>query len=427
MPNKGVRQQPPVPDRLKDAMAYFGNEQRQNVVMEDTPFVPQDKRQNLLKETLSMQQNMRSASKLDLVKVALSKLHGKNCDAEDWNDVFLFMRTTEFCTELVKNETDVFPRGSKLWIELESCEERRTPYLLKLPNGMVVLPIFSMEEYQDYYFSRIEAFESCWFPVPRMGTRYEAFCKLEFPVCGLGPLQRLSALATMALRKPGSELGILINPGQRCSKFLTYPEMVYLARQKKHTMSNEGAITFHKTLRKTFDTTKLDFVRMSPEDALEHLAKSDKQGVPMIARLELQLLVFPFAEVSEVYVRTVPKPKWKKLVTGGSETITLLEFVVHDESMDVAARKKWRAELAEIVQQWSFMAEFNSDIHIEFVASAPTSDTNATKLYDGAVDGRLYRQHVTFKGLSLRQALDFDAPIVNADGKTVDFGPKVNY
>jgi hypothetical protein len=419
-PNKGVREQPQVPDRLKDAVSYFGNNSQSNVIMEDTPYVPQDKRQNLLKEAMSMQQNMKSMTKMDRFRTAMSAVHELGPDDEGWADVYLFARTTEHCNELVRIPSDVFPRGAKLWIELESCEERRQPYFLKLPNGMVVLPVFSMEEYQDHFFSRLDIFEPVWFPVPRMGTRYEAFCKMPFPVCALGSIQRQAALATMAI--PTSQFGILVNPGQRSSKFLTYPELIYLATQKKHSfIANEGPEPFDRSLKRAFDTTTMPLVRMSPKEVMEHI--KTRPGIPQVALLELHLLLFNFSEVTEAYVKTVRRPAWKRLM-GGPETLTQLDIVVSD----TGNHRAWRGELQSVLQNWSFLKEFKTDVHIELLNKRQEPlDPSAMKLYDTHADGTFYRQHASVQkgALSLRQSLDFDAPLVDKDGKTVDTGPKL--
>lgn len=424
VPSKGIRSQPQVPDRLKDAVAYFGNNSQANVIMEDTPYVPQEKRQNLLKEAMSMQQNMKSMTKLDRLRTALSAVHNRGPEDDGWSDVYLFLRTTEQCTELVQIASDVFPKGAKLWIELEHCEERRHPYFLKLPNGMIVLPLFSMEEYQDHYFSRLDIFEPVWFPVPRMGTRYEAFCKMPFPVCAVGPLQRHAAMATMSI--PTSQFGILVNPGQRSSKFLTYPELIYLATQKKHAFtSNEGPEPFDRTLKCVFDTSKLELHRLSPMEVMTEL--KSRPRIPQIALLELHLLMFPFTEVSEVYVRTVKRPAWKRVITGGAETMTQLDIIVCDSGRP---QKSWRAELQDVIQKWSFLREFQTDVHIELLNARPEPIcSSAMKLYDAVADGMFYRQHATSQkdSFSLRQALNFDAPLVDSDGKTVDTGPKLKY
>lgn len=422
VPNKGVRQQPAVPDRLKDAVSYFGNNSQSNVIMEDTPFVPQDKRQNLLKEAMSMQQNMKSLTKLDRFKTALAAVHSLGPDDPQWSDVYLFARTTEHCGELVRIESDVFPRGAKLWIELENCEERRQPYFLKLPNDMVVLPVFSMEEYQDHFFCRLDMFEPTWFPVPRMGTRYEAFCKLPFPVCSLGTIQRQAALATMSI--PSSQFGILVNPGQRSSKFLTYPELIYLATQKKHAFTaNEGPEPFDKSLKRSFDTSAMDLVRLSPREVMEHI--KTRPGIPQVALLELHLLLFSFVDVTEVYVKTVKRPAWKRLM-GGLETMTQIDIICRNANNDGG----WRSELQSVLSRWSFLKEFHTDVHFELLNQRPaTLDPSAMKLYDVIDDGQLYRQHAAVHkdSFSLRQALDFDAPLVDKDGKTVDTGPKLKY
>lgn len=418
VPNKGVRDPGAIPDRLKDAISYFGNASH-NVVMEDTPFVPQDKRQSLVRETMAMHQNMKSATKLDRFRSALQKAGPRLGADPAWDDVSLFLRTTEFCSEIERVESDVFPKGSKLWLELEHCEERRRPLFMKLPNGMLVVPVFSFEEYQDFYFSRADVYEACWFPVPRMGSRYEAFCKMTFPVCGLGPMANFCALATMALPE-ASQFGILINPGQRYSKFLTYPEMVHLAKQKKNSVvDNAATAKYHLSLRASFDTSKMTLTRLTPEEAIAHSKK--RPAIPQVAQLELHLLLYSHPEISFVYVRTVKRPAWRKFL-GSSDMLTQIDIVVQEGGEGTFEKQIVQQKIAE----WSFMKEFQTDVHVEFTKVAPAvgvvvegGAVPPMLLYDGVLDGGMLRSLANLKGMSLKESLDYDAPLIGSDGKTI--------
>lgn len=398
VPSKGVREQPAVPDRLKDAVSYFGN-QSTNVVAEDTPYVPQDKRQNLVREVLGMHQNLKSASKLDRLKSALDAAQHTEANSEKWKEVYVFLRTTEQCGELVQDPTDVFPRGSALWIDLTECEEARLPHICQLPNGMLIFPAFSFEEYLNHYFQRLKIFDSVWFPVPRMGSKYEDFCNMEFPVCATGKIANMCTLATVAY--DANQFGISINLLQNTTKFLTYPEMIRISQ--KAPFSGETIEGFHPALQRTFNTTKLEVKRIATRKELAE-ALASRPKIPQIAQLELQLLIFEFNEIQQVYVRTVATPKWKQLL-GKSETMTQIDIVLKEKDSTLS-----RA-IAERLSGWSFLEEFQSDIHMEFGTEKPSIDSKAMLLYDGEVDGAMFRAIAINNGPSLKELLDYDAPL----------------
>ncbi|CBH14561.1 uncharacterized protein TEOVI_000244900 [Trypanosoma equiperdum] len=419
IPNKGYRAQPPVPDRLKDAMTLFGADAH-NVTPDDPPYVPEEQRMHMTKEIMVSNQFMRNHAKLDRLRAALDTVHNEGPDHEGWQEVYLFLRTTEMCCELQKDATDVFPKGKKLWINLDECEEKRLPVLMEMPNGMLVLPVFSMEEYLDHYFGRVDAFESCWFPVPRMGTRYEEFCKLPFPVTAVGSIHHLSALATIALSS--SQFGILVNPGQRTSKFLTYPEMVELAKQKRlrpkdrntDLKRKSGDVVedlYDRTLRCGFDTRKLVMRRVEPAEAAKLLLRRPK--IPQVAQLELHLLLCDYETIINVFVRTTDRPQWRR-VLGASEKLTQIDVVIEGG--------KPNREIFERIKKWSFMDEFHSDVHIEFAAAPPTAreGDGMMVVYDGA-DGKLLRSMKSFKGVTLRKALGYDEPLLDSHGRPVSF------
>ncbi|KAH9601900.1 hypothetical protein LSM04_009403 [Trypanosoma melophagium] len=419
IPNKGYREQPTVPDRLKDAVSLFGADAH-NVTPDDPPYIPEEQRMNMTKEIMGSNQNMKNHAKMDRLRVALDAVHNGGPDHADWKEVYLFLRTTELCCELESDPTDVFPKGKKLWINLDECEERRRPVLMQMPNGMLVLPVFSMEEYLDHYFSRVDAFESCWFPIPRMGSQYENFCSLPFPVTAVGGMKHFSALATVALSP--MQFGILVNPGQRTSKFITYPEMVELARQQslrpKDRNSNlkrkNGGIEedlFEPTFRRGFDTRKLLMKRVEPSEVGKILAQPP--SIPLVATLELHLLIFEYENISKIFVRTVERPRWCR-VFGASEKMTQIDVVIEGGKPD--------REIFERIKKWSFMGEFHSDVHIEFTATPPEGvvGDGMIMVYDKA-DGKLLRDMKTFRGVTLRSAIGYDDPLLDEYGNPVSF------
>nr|VDZ49054.1 hypothetical_protein_conserved [Leishmania donovani] len=411
---------------MKDAMSTFGVDMHNVSADEDPPYVQEHQRQRMVQDVMSSSQNLKSLSKMDRLRLALDQVRNEPAGHEKWNEVYLFLRTTEMCTEVLANDSDVFPKGKKLWIEMEQCEEKRVPGLMVLPNGMPVLPIFTMEEYMDSYFSRTNVYESCWFPVPRSGTQWEEFCKLPFPACVTGSIQHFSTLATVAL---GShQLGILVNPGMRSSKFITYPEMVTLTQQRQQKRKNrrpavtpatsaEGSTAaapteerlFDENLMMTFDTNKLPLKRLEPHDLAACMAQ--RPPIPPVAELELHLLLHVYAEIEAVYIRTVERPRWRR-VLGASEKMTQIDVVCSPP------RKPDKSFFGHL-QQWSFMKEFNSDVHVELTSRAPAQEGSTDsfmRIYSNEADGKLLRSMATFKGRTLADQLGFNEPITDGHG-----------
>ena len=448
VPNKGIRQLPSVPDRLKDAVAYFGNDS--SFIGEDTPFVPAEKRQNLMKEVMGMQQNLKNVSKLDRLKTALEAARQTPANSNAWKEAYMFTRTSEQCAELIKNEFDDMPKGNPLWIDMTECEEARLPHLCQMPNGLIVMPSFSFEEYMNHYFQRIGEYDSMWFPVPRMGTKYDDFCSLPFPICCTGKIQNMCSLATIAYERQGSRLtsgagqfGLVVNPSQTSTKFLSFPEMIRLAQ--KETFSAEEIVGFHPCLQRCFDTSKVNFKRLTLEEAASAMRKRPT-AVPPVAQLELHLLLFDLDNVKRVYVRNVNTPRWKRLL-GKPESMTQIDIVVFEKSREESRK------IADRLTGWSFLKEFDSDVHIEVTttdvgtslglsgqtpvveASGAAADAasgaaqepsprsvpgslgrNATQLlYDNEVDGAMYQKMVWSQGGSLKSNLGYDDPLEVGD------------
>lgn len=439
-PGSGYRVQPPVPDRLKDALSNFGVDTR-NIFPDDQDpaFVPEEKRKKMVSEIITSSSHLRNHSKLDRLRAALDKVH--DCPSvfhESWKEVYLFLRTTEMCCEILKTDADVFPKGQKLWIELQECKEKRQPALLEMPNGMLVLPVFSMEEYMDHYFSLVDAFEACWFPVPRMGSRWDSFCAMEFPVAATGTLRYHSALATMALGQD-HQVGVLVNPGQRTSKFITYPEMVGLAEimnqrvrdrsvdlAVQNSETGEWDTIFPRGLITTFDTRKMKMKRVVPEELHQRRRNQQRQAntdskamaadeaIPYIARLELHLLLHQFEEIAEVYVRTVERPAWKK-VFGAPQFMTQIDVI------PFSADKKPPSSFLEALKKWSFIKEFNTDVHIQLTGVAPDRTTGkigetCSRVYSPE-DGNLLRSMTTFHGITLADSLQFNDPLTDENDR----------
>lgn len=449
-PGSGYREQPPVPDRLKDALSNYGADTRNIFPDEDPTYVPEEHRKKMVTDIITSSSHLRNYSKLDRLRAALDKVH--DCPSlfdERWKEVYLFLRTTEMCCEVIRNSNDVFPKGQKLWIEMEDCKEQRFPALLEMPNGMLVLPVFSMEEYMDHYFSLVSAFESCWFPVPRMGSRWETFCAMEFPVTVTGTLRHHSGLATTAVgrweEKDNSSpqrvsrsapqatnipVGILVNPGQRTSKFVTYPEMVYLAEMMKRRVRDRKAeltvpnpktgkteLIFPEGLITTFDTRKMAMKRLEPREVVAKAQNSSiLTAIPPVAQLELHLILHVFEEISEVYIRTVRRPKWRRM-------LDKQEWMTQIDVIPFSPTKKPPPSFVQALQRWSFMKEFNSDVHIQLTDKAPMKseevpegrDKNHSREACWRVykedDGKLLRSMTTFHGITLADSLHFNEPL----------------
>eukprot|EP00744_Colponema_vietnamica_P023488 GILI01033991.1.p1 GENE.GILI01033991.1~~GILI01033991.1.p1 ORF type:complete len:301 (-),score=55.78 GILI01033991.1:62-856(-) len=264
---------------------------------------------------------------------------------------------------------------------------------------MLVFPTFSFEEYLNHYFQRLSLYESMWFPVPRMGSKYDDFCNLEFPVCATGKVANMCTLATVAY--DASQFGISVNLLQNTTKFLTYPEMIRISQ--KAPFGGETIDGFHPALQRTFDTTKLTVKRIGTRRELA-AALAARPKIPQVAQLELQLLIFDITEVQQVFVRTVATPKWKQLL-GKAETMTQIDVVLNKKDSTVSK------SVAERLSGWSFLEEFQSDIHIEFCIERPPEDSKAMLLYDSEIDGEMFRSTAANNGPSLKSLLDYDAPL----------------
>lgn len=422
-PGSGYRVQPPVPDRLKDAMSNFGADTR-NIFPDDQDptFVPEEKRKKMVSEIISSSSHLRNHSKLDRLRAALDKVH--DCGSvfhDNWRELYLFLRTTEMCCEIMKVAADVFPRGQKLWIELEECKEKRVPPLLEMPNGMLVLPVFSMEEYMDHYFSMVDAFEACWFPVPRMGSRWDDFCAMEFPVAATGALRHLSAMATMAFDGE-CQVGILVNPGQRTSKFITYPEMVHLAEMmskrakdrmteitRKNEATGELEPIFDVGLITTFDTRKMKMKRVDPSAVSKTIHQRENGGIPLIALLELHLLLHRYEEIGEVYLRRVARPAWRRLLNGA-------QFMTQLDVIPCSSTRKPPAFFVESLKRWSFIKELHSDVHINLTNTVPPQDDSCSRVYREE-DGRMLRSMTTYKGITLADSISFNEPLTDENNR----------
>lgn len=418
VPNKGYRVQPPVPDRLKDALSQFGCYPDLTTGDADPQYISEEQRPSVMNQIMTGVQHLRNYSKLDRLRTGLDQARTEKPDSSKWDEVYMFLRTTSMCCELQSLEWDSFPSGQKLWIELEECEEKRLPMLMALPNGMLVVPMFSMEEYLDNYFSRCDVYQSCWFPCPRMGSQREVFEKMTFPVCATGDITKLSALATVALRP--YQFAILINPGQRSSKFITYPEMVSLTKEKRLPGKNralsivdkDGNCRFDSHLVRCFDTSKMPVNRVEPHQV--EALMSRRPPLPPIAQMELHLLLSPFAEIAEVYIRTAERPKWRTYL-GASEVLTQIDVVPKQGA-------KVPVLFMEHLQRWSYMSEFKMDVHVELNNTAPTStDGHPVMCVYTQEDGRLWRGMCPAreKKPSIAEWIGYHDPIVDEHGRRV--------
>jgi hypothetical protein len=348
---------------------------------------------------------MHSVESQDVVRVSLdAAFHAHVDDDKLWNPVYANLRTSHFCAELHRIPSDPWIPGKPVWVELNECELRREPYLGRLPNGLLFLPVFCLEEYMIRYFGMVEAWDSLTVPHPRGGSQAQVYNSLPFPVNGAGPLRKLSALATVAI--PGVQVPILVNPGQRSSKFLSFPEMHYL---EADVSDNWVPIaTFDTKLRAVFNTVSSSFERLTPSQAREHVQQLNAQrlkdrnhadpptrDIPMIAQAELQLLLYNFLQVKSVWVRTVELSRLRKLLSKH-------QYMVQIDVVTVEGKRD--LEVEETIRRWSFIDEFELGVNIEFMEVDPPS---GWCLYDTIRDGKLFRQIQARRGPSLADRLAY--------------------
>ena len=405
---KGVRSPAAIPDRLKEAIDVYGQTGCPNVHLDnENNYVPQERRQNILNNLVNMRENMISRSRLDRLNKAMDRCCKTDPQSHEWKEAYVFLKTTEYCLELVEVETDrgLFEKGKPLWINLQECEEQRRPYLCKLPNELLVTPICSMNDYQDHYFEKCQVFDSCWFPVPRTGTQWEEFCKLPFPVLATGNFTHMCSLSTVANKE--SQFGMLLNPGLEAAKFLSYPEMIRTSQKRSVGTLDEPIEGFHESLQVCFDTSKLQYERVHPQDAakimVKRLRSRDSYFVPEVAVMELHMLVFRFENIRSVYLQLNPTARWKRLLGSSQRTayLQLVQFSNDPKEVEVVAK---------ILQQWSYISEFHMDVDIAGTTVLPTEE-NVTCLMSEQ-DGPFYRAiEVRVPKESLRKIVGYDDPL----------------
>lgn len=412
VPNKGYRTPAKVPDRLRDAFSYFSSDARR-FNTDDAPFLDEQKRQGLMRDVLSLHKNMQSLAKLDRLKLTLDEARFKPPSATEWDTVAVLLRTMELSVEIVPDPSDVFPKGEKLWIDLSECTERRRPYCIELEDGTVVLPVFSFEEYANHYFQRLKEFEACWFPVPRAGTQAAAFDEMKFPVMAHGPIKKIAALATMSV--PNGQFVLLVNPFLPSSKFVTFQEMLNLA---KATDEHGNVVPSSDALRRAFNTTKwngkrIDALRVPRPPPVSHAASLALPPLPHIARGEMRLLLFDQTAIREVRLRLVDKSVWQRMTTPTSVGHTMTELVVVLHPEPVAQR----AEIEERILTWSYLREVPGQVLVSFVEAAMVGDAASPTASDwGDVvysekEALLLRASAHRTGPTLREMLNYEAPL----------------
>lgn len=238
---------PQVPDRLRDAFAFYGTDVARTEGGDDgdqdIPYRSPDQRKQMMQGMMGMHSHTISLASLDKVRTALDSVRRRDPTHDDWHHTNALLRTAEMCIELVPEPTDVFPPGDKCWVHLSETQVKRKPYVLhfrECGNTFCVLPVFTQEEYMTHYFQRMKSHETCWFPTPRMGSQRKEYLRNRFPVCAHGPLAKLAALAISMPPGGADETFVMcINPFQQSTKFICYPEMVRLAASEKEREAKE--------------------------------------------------------------------------------------------------------------------------------------------------------------------------------------------
>jgi len=289
----------------------------------------------------------------------------------------------------------------------------REPAFAPLPNGMIVLPIFSMEEYMIQYFGQQQRWEAISFPVPTGGKhRWDEFCKLQFPVIGAGALQWMAGMATMAI-KPW-KVGVLVNAGQQDSKFLTYPELVFQATTT--SVRDSPFVTLPPELKVSISTSGLTFEPLTADDVRARLA-SDRRYVltTPIARLELIVLLLGHPEIASVTIVFAELPKWKSWVKGSSKQMNSL---VRRNPENPKFTDKDKLVVTQILNSWSFVSEQGRGMMVEIVFTDEEIVVGQETVVYEAEEGDLLRDRTVNTKLTVSEMLDYNAPL--AGGKPSD-------
>jgi hypothetical protein len=407
VPNKGVRQKPAIPDRFKDAFNYFGADANRAAELEigDGPYIPENKRHSMVKDVMSNTQYHMPYNKADRISLHLEGARRKPPGDNEWTTAQMQLRSVDFCLELLQHPSDAMPTGEKLWLDLNVCTERRIPYLMELEDGTLLLPIFSMETHIDYYFQKLNCWEACWFPHPRMGTQREVFNRLSFPVCGTGSIAKVGMMATVAIPH-GRKVVCVLNPFSNHTKFLTFPELLNLNKAKNE---NGNVIQSSETLQKVFNTVNWKAKRVDPTKLPPVTEAERKLLVPLIATMELRLLMFDLLGVEGVYIQTKDVSKWKQWVGGAKPKNLLITIVLSPGAAeDVAAQNTIRDRLST----WSFLSEFGEgDFNVTTSMEPPPASTDSLQTLYTKKQGEIYRKSTYIHGPSLREKLGYDEPL----------------
>jgi hypothetical protein len=190
----------------------------------------------------------------------------------------------------------------------------------------------------------------------------------------------MASLATVAT--PHQFL-LCINPSQPACKFLTYPEMVHIAKAAANTKQrmaargmketlelksqplqmanlsreNQELYTHDPTLHRIFDSTKWNGKRVDPAHLPPPEASETKRPVytPPLAADELRILVFDLEELSAVYLLAQP----------GSKDRTVWAVVADD------CEERQKRLIETRLKSWSYVAESGIAACFVLSTSAP--------------------------------------------------------
>lgn len=382
-------------------MDYMGTTFDHNIHMDESPVpsMPDERaKQAMINNVFSDRDHMKTSTQLERIKTTLEQLSRHQGETERlWHEFYIHLRNGEMCTELVEDIHDEKPKGKKLWIELEYCEIPRRPFVLQLPNGACAVPIFTTEQEMEYYFMRQDVWESVTVPHPRVGSQLDVYNAMPQPVCGIGGIKRLASLATVATQR--NQLPLIINPNTAATKIITYPEMLASAKSKK--FEHGGSDIIPDEFKVTFDTTKTTFKRLHPSQ-VPHMSSTSGLPVPMIAKVELQLLMLPHSEIEAVHIVTKDASMWKRATTKVDKT-TVVTIIPRDGG---AGEVDPEAVFASL-RKWSFVTEFSSDLEVVVAKAAPEG---AQLLYTGA-ESQFYRETLCRKRRVVGREIDYMADL----------------
>eukprot|EP00760_Papus_ankaliazontas_P038390 PhM_4_TR9112/c0_g1_i1/m.30761 len=416
-PHKGIREKPRPDAGHQQFLNYFGVDGAKHQPGE-TDFKTEDQRKAMLSELMNQPyQNMVTQEQRDIVvrtfnairkletAVVLGKavpyeLEGETVESI-WMRAYSLMWKGRMFVELQRWADDPVIPGESTWIDLDLSTEHRKPKLWRLPNSnCIVMPVFTLEDYQCQFFQKHGTWEVTWMPIARNGENYKKWAAMERPVLAYGTMQTLCRIATTAFGE-GQTFCLLVNPCSANSKVISYPEMLTMARRSKGDLSmRDLPSSVHRSL---LDTSSWNGEII--EDAAT-LPKPSYGPVPSIAIVELHWLVAYYHYEGITAIRAVKStPSMISKLMGKTATMNIDVYL-----SDSVTKEEGQEILNTLRGHWSYLTEAGVNVATKCVRQAVPPALGSSGEWDLYESGLYHELRGTIKAPkhSLKDKIGYD-------------------